>query len=213
MNFVVKPLVQGAALLAVIALAGCTATSSPFGSRTSRSSQPPEQLTPVDSGTVNQSSLPPVGAEGDSPSTVQVAGADGTTFTDGRIDGGTENLFADDDSSFVSLSDLDENTNVAGRDLTGPLTVLKLLGVWTVQSGEEICRLNLTQSAKASTNRYRASSPGCTVPAVAAVTSWQLAGNQVQLFNEAGQLIGALLQNGDRFVGTMVGGQGISMVG
>ncbi|MGJ8529210.1 AprI/Inh family metalloprotease inhibitor [Maritalea sp.] len=209
MKFVVKPFMFSSVMCALMVLAACTSTSSRFGSRTTRSSQPPEQLTPVNSGSVNKSSLPPVGGA----SSTQTASNGDPTFTEGRIDGGAENLFGDSDPSFVSLDDLDTNTNVAGRNLTGPLTVLKLLGVWTVQSGENTCRLNLTQSAKGSTGRYRASSPGCIVPAVAAVSSWQLAGNQVQLFNEAGQLIGALLQNGDRFVGTMVGGQGISMVG
>ncbi|MCZ4272442.1 AprI/Inh family metalloprotease inhibitor [Maritalea porphyrae] len=209
MKIVVKQLAIGASFGALLVLSACTSTSSPFGSRVATSNLPPEQLTPVDNGSVNQSSLPPVGSEANT----QTSTNGDPTFTDGRIDGDAENLFGDADPSFVSLDDLDTNTNVAGRDLTGPLTTLKLLGVWTVQSGEETCRLNLTQSAKGSTGRYRASSPGCTVPAIAAVSSWQLAGNQVQLFNEAGQLIGALLQNGDRFVGTMVGGQGISMVG
>jgi len=209
MNFVVKHLAASAGLCALLVLSACTSTSSPFASRSAKSSLPPEQLTPVDNGAVNQSSLPPVGSE----TGAQTDGNGDQALLDGQVDGGTENLFGDTDPSFVSLDDLSTNTNVAGRDLTGPLTTLKLLGVWTVQSGEETCRLNLTQSAKGSTGRYRASSPGCAVPAVAAVSSWQLAGNQVQLFNEAGQLIGALLQNGDRFVGTMVGGQGISMVG
>jgi len=209
MKFVAKHLAISASICAMLVLSACTSSSSPFASRVNTSSLPPEQLTPVNNGSVNQSSLPPVGSEAGT----QTPNNGDPTFSDGRIDGEAENLFGDSDPSFVSLDDLDANTNVAGRNLTGPLTTLKLLGVWTVQSGEETCRLNLTQSAKGSTGRYRASSPGCPVPAIAAVSSWQLAGNQVQLFNEAGQLIGALLQNGDRFVGTMVGGQGISMVG
>ena len=45
------------------------------------------------------------------------------------------------------------------------------------------------------------------------VASWQLAGTQVQLFDEKGNLIGALILSGNRFVGTLSGGQGISMVG
>ena len=200
----------GTAICTLMVLSACTSTSSPFANRANRTLAQPEQLTPVQNSTVQQSSLPPVGSE---QGQEQQAG---TTFSENgevlQSDGGTENLFGDGDPSFVSLDDLDKNTNVAGRDLSGPLTVLKLLGVWTVQSGDDTCRLNLTQSAKGSTGRYRASAPGCEVPAIASVSSWQLAGKQVQLFNEAGQLIGALLQNGDRFVGTMVGGQGISMV-
>ncbi|MFT6657932.1 AprI/Inh family metalloprotease inhibitor [Maritalea sp.] len=213
MKFGVKQLAIGASIGALVLLSACTSTSSPFASRSSKSSPPPEQLTPVDNGSVNKSALPPVGSESITQADLQSNSTGDPAFTDGRIDGDAENLFGEMDPSFVSLDDLDGNTNVAGRDLTGPMTVLKLLGVWTVQSEQQTCRLNLTQSAKGSTGRYRASSPGCTVPAIAAVSSWQLTGNQVQLYNEAGQLIGALLQNGDRFVGTMVGGQGISMVG
>lgn len=198
----------GVSLVALLALTACTSTSSPFGRGSSRTLPQPEQLTPVQNSSVSQSSLPPV----DGAQTPQTANANGQ-FDGQTASGDTQNLFGDDDGSFVSLDDLETNTNVAARDLSGPLTVLKLLGVWTVQSGDVTCRLNLTQSAKGSTGRYRASAPGCTVPSIAAVSSWQLAGKQVQLFNEAGQLIGALLQNGDRFVGTMVGGQGISMVG
>jgi hypothetical protein len=40
-----------------------------------------------------------------------------------------------------------------------------------------------------------------------------LLGNQVQLYNEADELVGTLLKSGNRFVGTLAGGQAISMVG
>ena len=45
------------------------------------------------------------------------------------------------------------------------------------------------------------------------VTSWQLTGSQVQLFDENGDIIAALILSGTRFIGTLAGGQGISMVG
>jgi hypothetical protein len=45
------------------------------------------------------------------------------------------------------------------------------------------------------------------------VASWQLAGNQVQLFDENGDIVANLLLSGNRFIGTLAGGQGISMVG
>ena len=41
----------------------------------------------------------------------------------------------------------------------------------------------------------------------------QLAGSQVQLFDENGDMIAALIHSGDRFIGTLAGGQGISMAG
>jgi hypothetical protein len=45
------------------------------------------------------------------------------------------------------------------------------------------------------------------------VASWQLAGSQVQLFDEAGDIVASLILSDNRFVGTLAGGQGISMVG
>jgi hypothetical protein len=80
-------------------------------------------------------------------------------------------------------------------------------------SGADQCRLNLTQTSKAGTARYRASTPGCQMQILASVASWQLAGSQVQLFNEEGNLIGALLLSGNRFIGTLAGGQSVSMAG
>jgi hypothetical protein len=40
-----------------------------------------------------------------------------------------------------------------------------------------------------------------------------LAGSQVQLFDDGGSIIAALILSGNRFIGTLSGGQGISMVG
>ena len=45
------------------------------------------------------------------------------------------------------------------------------------------------------------------------VASWQLAGSQVQLFDENGDIVAAMILSGNRFIGTLAGGQGISMVG
>ncbi len=45
------------------------------------------------------------------------------------------------------------------------------------------------------------------------MASWTLAGTQVQLFNEGGNIIAALILSGNRFIGTLAGGQGISLVG
>ena len=45
------------------------------------------------------------------------------------------------------------------------------------------------------------------------MASWQLVGSQVQLFDEAGDIIASLILSGNRFIGTLAGGQGISMVG
>jgi hypothetical protein len=91
--------------------------------------------------------------------------------------------------------------------------VEKLLGGWTIVAGGAQCKLNLTQTQKTGTSRYRASAPACSLQTLSLVASWQLAGSQVQLFDENGNIIAALIPSGNRFIGTLTGGQGISMVG
>jgi hypothetical protein len=117
------------------------------------------------------------------------------------------------DPSFVTLDAVGTMPNTSGRDLSGGLTVAKLLGGWTIVSGADQCRLNLTQTTKSGTSRFRASTPGCTMAGLKVVASWQLAGNQVQLFDENGDIIAQLMLSGNRFIGVLSGGQGISMVG
>ena len=65
------------------------------------------------------------------------------------------------DGSFVTLNSVGAVPNAPGRDLSGGLTVEKLLGGWTIVSGADQCQLNLTQTSKTGTRRYRASTPGC----------------------------------------------------
>ncbi|WP_299641364.1 AprI/Inh family metalloprotease inhibitor [Devosia sp.] len=116
------------------------------------------------------------------------------------------------DGSFVTLDSVGAVPS-AGRDLSTGLSIEKLLGGWTVVSGEQQCKLNLTYTAKTGTSRYRASTPGCALTGLSVVASWQLVGNQVQLFDENGDIIASLIVSGNRFIGTLAGGQGISMVG
>ena len=84
-------------------------------------------------------------------------------------------------------------------------------GVWTVLAGTSQCRLNLPLTVKEGTSRYRASAPGCTLPGLATVASWQQVGNQVQIFDENNTMVAAVAQSGGRYIGTLAGGQGISM--
>ena len=120
---------------------------------------------------------------------------------------------AANNGSFVTLGAPGALPATPGRDLTGGLTIEKLLGGWTIVSGADQCKLNLTYTAKAGTSRYRASTPGCTLPGLMVVSSWQLVGTQVQLFDENNDIIASLILSGNRFIGTLAGGQGISMVG
>ena len=117
---------------------------------------------------------------------------------------------ANADGSFATLGSVPQ---ASGRDLSTGLTVEKLLGGWTVVSGAEQCKLNLTQTAKSGTSRYRASTPGCGLTGLKVVASWQLLGNQVQLFDENGDIIASLILSGSQFIGTLAGGQGSTMVG
>jgi hypothetical protein len=122
-------------------------------------------------------------------------------------------LVASADGSFATLGGAGGAPTTSSRDLTTGLTVEKLLGGWTVVSGAEQCKLNLTQTAKTGTSRFRASTPGCSLPGLTVVASWQLVGNQVQLFDENNDIVASLILSGNRFIGTLAGGQGISLVG
>lgn len=197
-------------------LAGCSS----MGSQKTSLGQP-EQLQPIQDGAVASTDLPTIGSPagvppaqpGAPPAPSQVNPA----LTGQPVLGGNQigepAQTAGTDGGFVTLDSVGTVPNAPGRDLSGGLTIEKLLGGWTIVSGAEQCKLNLTYTAKAGTSRYRASTPGCQLPGLKVVASWQLAGSQVQLFDENGDMIAALILSGNRFIGTLAGGQGISMVG
>jgi hypothetical protein len=205
------------AALALV-LSGCASS----GVATSNASQP-EQLTPIRDAQVASSDLPAIGQQGQMQSTnlgmPASSGQVEPSLTGQPVLGGTQPAMGDPlqtagtDGSFVTLDSVGTVSTAPGRDLSGGLTIEKLLGGWTVISGAEQCKLNLTYTAKTGTNRYRASAPGCQLRGLNVVASWQLAGSQVQLFDENGDMLAALVLSGNRFIGTLTGGQGISMVG
>jgi hypothetical protein len=84
-------------------------------------------------------------------------------------------------------------------------------GAWNVVAGAQTCRLNLPLTAKTGTNYYRASAPGCTVPQIASVTGWQQVGSQLQLYDDNGNIAAFLAPSGGRYIGTISGGQAVSM--
>jgi len=116
------------------------------------------------------------------------------------------------DSTFVSTDAVGSVPQTQGRDLSGGLSYEKLLGGWTIVAGADQCRLNLTYTAKTGTSRYRASTPGCGLTGLNVVASWALAGTQVQLYDENGDIVANLLLSSGRFIGTLAGGTSISMV-
>jgi Protease inhibitor Inh len=215
--------IAGLATLALL-LAGCTSSRI-----ATRNVGAPEQLQPVPTSQVASTNLPAIGASG---AVTQNQLPDGTIQTAaigtpvGSVDpalsgqpvlgGAASNntvQTASADGSFVTLDSVGSVPDAPGRDLSGGLTIEKLLGGWTIVSGAEQCKLNLTYTSKSGTSRYRASTPGCQLQGLKVVASWQLAGSQVQLFDENGDMIAALILSGNRFIGTLAGGQGISMVG
>lgn len=196
------PLALAAALATT--LTGCASTG------VSVTNAGDEQLAPVATGSVSTTALPPIGPNGEVQGPITDPNAalmgDGLAPAD-------EFQTANADGSFETLQPVGALPNSSGRDLAGGLTVEKLLGRWTIVSGADQCQVNLTQTTKAGTSRYRASAPACALKSLSVVASWTLSGSQVQLFDENGDMIAALILSGNRFIGSLSGGQGISMVG
>ena len=184
-----------------LALAGCASSSNTVGLNTI---QAPQTLQPVQGSTVAQGSLPAIGATG-----TPAPGLSGQPMLGG--------VAAQPNPGFGALPPIGSSVQSAG--LNGGLSPMAQPGmvpggpegVWTVQAGASQCRLNLPLTVKEGTSRYRASAPGCMLPGLAAVASWQQVGNQVQVFDENNSMVAALAQSGGRYIGTLSGGQAISM--
>ena len=188
-----------AAGIAAIALlvAGCQSTGSNTANLNTIGA--PAQLQPVQTSTVQQGTLPAIGATG-----TPAPGLSGQPVL-GGVPAGTQTAAVTTtpgaSPSIVSLDPLAQPAAVS----TGPE------GVWNVVAGQAQCRLNLPMTAKTGTSYYRASAPGCAVPALASVTGWQQVGSQLQLYDDNGNIAAFLAPSGGRYIGTMGGGQAISM--
>jgi hypothetical protein len=188
----------GVAALAVV-LAACQST----GSNTANLNTigQPQQLQPVQNSTVQQGTLPAIGATG-----TPAPGLSGQPVLGGVPAGSTTTVATATPGASPSIVSLDPLAQpVAGGMSTGPE------GVWNVVAGTATCRINLPMTAKTGTSYYRASAPGCTVPQIASVTGWQQVGSQLQLYDENGNIAAFLAPSGGRYIGTMGGGQAISM--
>lgn len=202
----------GIAMLA-LALAACQSTGSNTANLNTIGA--PAQLQPVQSSTVQQGTLPAIGASGTPapglsgqpvlggvpayPQTASITpgmGAPGAMTTPGALP-------ATPGSPMASLTP-PAQPGVGGMS-SGPE------GTWNVAAGAASCRLNLPMTAKDGTSYYRASAPGCAVPALASVSGWQQVGSQLQLYDENGNIAAFLAPSGGRYIGTMGGGQPISM--
>lgn len=188
----------GVAAIAVV-LAACQST----GSNTANLNTigQPQQLQPVQNSTVQQGTLPAIGATG-----TPAPGLSGQPVLGGVPAGSTTTVATATPGASPSIVSLDPLAQpVAGGMSAGPE------GVWNVVAGTATCRINLPLTAKTGTSYYRASAPGCTVPQIASVTGWQQVGSQLQLYDENGNIAAFLAPSGGRYIGTMGGGQAISM--
>lgn len=201
-------------------LAGC-ASSSQFGNSNRNLSAPP-QLSSVAGSSVQSEALPPLQGEGTNiaqsgifdPNAPNNGGNMDFNSGDPMLIGNNNFEGQGVNSSFVNIDDVNSsNITPGGRDISGSLSVAKLLGTWNVNATQRVCRLNLTQTTKSGTNRYRASTPNCDILVLSLVSSWQLTGTQVQLFDASGTIVGAFQRSGNRFVGTLAGGIAASMDG
>lgn len=189
-------------VVGLVALALLAAACSP-SSRTNTANLnvvgQPQQLQPVQNSTVQQTTLPAIGATG-----TPAPGLSGQPVLGGQT---------------TTTTTVAATTPVAGTagsitTVGAPLTTGVSTGpegAWNVVAGGQTCRLNLPLTAKTGTNYYRASAPGCTVPQIASVTGWQQVGSQLQLYDENGNIAAFLAPSGGRYIGTMGGGQAVSM--
>lgn len=202
-----------AAGLAAIALlvAGCTTSGSNTANLNTIGA--PQQLQPIQSSTVSQGTLPAIGAVGtpapglsgqpvmggvqnQQTAMVQPGFGNNTGF------GGTAPM--GQTGSNVSLAPLNQ-PQAGGGMSAGPE------GTWTVVAGATQCQLNLPLTNKTGTNYYRASSPGCALPALASIDGWQQVGSQLQLYDANGNIAAFLAPSGGRYIGTMGGGQPVAL--
>jgi len=214
--------------VSIALIAGMALTLSGCASSGVSSTAYAENITPIQNTPVASSNLPAIGANGQptnlnappalNPS-LQASAAPGMPGAQTPQPGVTDQFgnplvasVAPVDGTFVSTDSVGTVPQTQGRDLSGGLSYEKLLGGWTIVAGADQCRLNLTYTAKTGTSRYRASTPGCGLTGLNVVASWALAGSQVQLYDENGDIVANLLLSGSSFIGTLAGGTAIKMV-
>jgi len=199
-----------AAGLAAIALlvAGCSTSGSNTANLNTIGA--PQQLQPIQNSTVSQGTLPAIGAVG-----TPAPGLSGQPVMGGvqnqqtsmvQPGFGNNNGFGGSApmGSNVSLAPLNQ-PQAGGGMSAGPE------GTWTVVAGATQCQLNLPLTTKTGTNYYRASSPGCALPALASIDGWQQVGSQLQLYDANGNIAAFLAPSGGRYIGTMGGGQPVAL--
>jgi hypothetical protein len=189
-----------AAGIAAIALVVTACSSTGSNTANLNTIGAPAQLQPVQTSTVQQGTLPAIGATG-----TPAPGLSGQPVLGGVPAGTVATTPGLTTTPGASPSIVALNSPTATGISAGPE------GVWNVVAGSAQCRLNLPMTAKTGTTYYRASAPGCAVPQLASVTGWQQVGSQLQLYDDNGNIAAFLAPSGGRYIGTMGGGQAISM--
>jgi hypothetical protein len=122
----------------------------------------PSPLVPAPTGSVTGETLPPPGAADLSQTPSGLAALDPSLQTG-------------------ATSAATGNTQLGRTDL---------LGGWTLTAASDSCQLFMTLTSWA--GGYRASTRGCTSADLQTISAWNMEGNQVQLYNDAGSTVARL---------------------
>ena len=210
----------GAALVALLAAAGCSRSVSPF-----ESSSGPAPLTPAPTGQVAVNQLPPPPPPPPPPSTntndlaQNQTGTDGTMPTDqsgagtGETNGsmsGSGTDTASNNTASGSSQSSGGGTQVASVSNSGkPLTRAGVSGFYQLQTTGGSCQIGFAFTKWKS--GYRAASRGCPGK-IADVTVWDVSGSSVVLKDDVGGTIANLSSaGGSKYTGRTSGGQEITI--
>lgn len=172
------------ALVACVAAAGCTRSTTNALSINTQS--PPQPLPSQPAGSVQSGQLDPISQDRLANGEQVTTGADGTTVqpTDG-----------------TQVASLEPQTQANAQ----PLNHEQLAGAWNVSSDSAGCRvfLSFTQWS----GGYRAGSRGCTSPELASISAWDVKGSRVTLVDSNGTEVASLGKAGtEQYSGNTSGG-------
>ncbi|MEM8812552.1 MAG: protease inhibitor Inh/omp19 family protein [Pseudomonadota bacterium] len=192
-------------LLAGFFLAGCGGLGNVGGQRVS--SLPPSPTEPVAQRPLGPMTLEPdqqqgTEAEGEGEQNQEETAEEGTEDESGTsAEGLAEGQTPEEGTAVAALS-----TPPPDADSSVKLGRADLLGGWQLASGAESCQLfmNLTSWQ----GGYRATTRGCSSPALQNISAWDLNGQQVTLKDGNGAAIGTVFPTGSgQFAGQTAGGQ------
>ena len=187
-------------------LAVCCLTAACNGLTGTRvSSLPPSPTQPVDQRTLGPMTLDP-----DKPGAGQTA-ADaaeaGTEAAEGEAGTSADGLAADARTQGDQVASL--STPPAGADSSAKVGRADLLGGWKIASGADRCQLFMNLTAWQ--GGYRATTRGCSSPALQNISAWDLKGNQITLKDGNGAAIASAFPSGDKkYSGQTAGGTSLS---